>query len=54
MLHQFEGVIREVLKDEEFSLPYWNPLTGDANDLIVPAVFRTRAARSTTALDGHG
>ena len=40
MLHQFEGVIREVLQDEEFSLPYWNPLTGDANDLIVPAVFR--------------
>ena len=40
MLHQFEGVIREVLKDEEFSLPYWNPITGDPDDLIVPAVFR--------------
>ena len=40
MLHQFEGVIREVLKDEEFSLPYWNPLTGDPDDLIVPAAFR--------------
>ncbi len=40
MLAQFEGVIREVLQDEEFSLPYWNPVTGDPNDLIVPAVFR--------------
>ena len=40
MLNQFEGVIREVLHDEEFTLPYWNPITGDPNDLIVPAVFR--------------
>jgi N-acetylneuraminic acid mutarotase len=40
MLKQFEGVIREVLHDEEFSLPYWNPITGNPDDLIVPAVFR--------------
>ncbi len=40
MLHQFEGVIREVLQDEEFTLPYWNPVTGNPDDLIVPAVFR--------------
>jgi N-acetylneuraminic acid mutarotase len=40
MLHQFEGVIREVLKDEDFALPYWNPVTGNPDDLIVPAVFR--------------
>jgi Common central domain of tyrosinase/Kelch motif len=40
MLHQFEGVIREVLHDEEFSLPYWNPVTGNPDDFIVPAVFR--------------
>ena len=40
MLHQFEGVIREVLEDEEFSLPYWNPVTGNPDDFIVPAVFR--------------
>ena len=40
MLAQFEGVIREVLQDEEFSLPYWNPITGNPDDLIVPAVFR--------------
>jgi len=40
MLKQFEGVIREVLHDEDFSLPYWNPITGNPDDLIVPAVFR--------------
>jgi hypothetical protein len=40
MLAQFEGVIREVLHDEEFTLPYWNPVTGNPDDFIVPAVFR--------------
>jgi N-acetylneuraminic acid mutarotase len=40
MLRQFEGVIREVLHDEDFTLPYWNPITGNPDDLIVPAMFR--------------
>jgi len=40
MLAQLEGVIREVLQDEDFTLPYWNPVTGNPDDLIVPAVFR--------------
>ena len=40
MLYQFEGVIREVLHDEDFALPYWNPVTGNPDDLVVPAVFR--------------
>ena len=40
MLIEFEGVIREVLHDEEFTLPYWNPVTGNPADLVVPAVFR--------------
>ena len=40
MLAQFEGVIREVLHDEDFSLPYWNPVTGNPDDFIVPAAFR--------------
>jgi Common central domain of tyrosinase/Kelch motif len=40
MLSEFEGVIREVLHDEDFTLPYWNPVTGDPGDLVVPAVFR--------------
>jgi hypothetical protein len=40
MLYQFENVIREVLHDEDFTLPYWNPVTGNPDDLILPAVFR--------------
>src|SRR6188474_2673667 len=40
MLAQFEGVVREVLHDEDFTLPYWNPVTGNPDDLVVPAVFR--------------
>ena len=40
MLNEFEGVIREVLHDETFTLPYWNPVTGNPDDLTVPAVFR--------------
>jgi N-acetylneuraminic acid mutarotase len=40
MLYQFEGVIREVLHDEDFALPYWNPVTSNPDDLVVPAVFR--------------
>ena len=40
MLSQFERVIREVLHDEDFTLPYWNPVTGNPDDLVVPAVFR--------------
>jgi peroxiredoxin/N-acetylneuraminic acid mutarotase len=40
MLYQFEGVIREVLHDEQFTLPYWNPVTANPDDLVLPAVFR--------------
>jgi N-acetylneuraminic acid mutarotase len=40
MLRQFEGVVREVLHDEDFTLPYWNPVTGNPDDFILPAVFR--------------
>jgi N-acetylneuraminic acid mutarotase len=40
MLYQFEGVVRQVLNDEEFTLPYWNPVTGNPDDFILPAVFR--------------
>ncbi len=36
MLNQFEGVIREVLHDEDFTLPYWNPVTGNPADLGRP------------------
>jgi N-acetylneuraminic acid mutarotase len=40
MLAQFEGVVREVLQDEDFTLPYWSPVTGNPDDFILPAVFR--------------
>jgi peroxiredoxin/N-acetylneuraminic acid mutarotase len=40
MLYQFEQTIREVLRDDDFSLPYWNPVTGKEADLSLPAVFR--------------
>jgi hypothetical protein len=40
MLYEFEGVIREVLHDDDFTLPYWNPVTGNEADLVVPAAFR--------------
>jgi N-acetylneuraminic acid mutarotase len=40
MLAQFEDVIRDVLHDEDFTLPYWNPVTGNPDDFILPAVFR--------------
>src|SRR5580765_7369925 len=40
MLYQFENVVRDVLHDEDFTLPYWNPVTGNPDDFILPAVFR--------------
>ena len=40
MLYQFEQTIREVLHDDDFSLPYWNPVTGNEADLSLPFVFR--------------
>ena len=49
MLAQFEGVIREVLHDEDFTLPYWNPVTGNPGDFCVPAAFRQPG---TTLYDG--
>jgi hypothetical protein len=55
MLNQFEGVIREVLHDEEFTLPYWNPITGEPRTISSsPRCSAFRAARCTTALAGSG
>jgi peroxiredoxin/N-acetylneuraminic acid mutarotase len=39
-LYQFEQTIRQVLNDDDFSLPYWNPLTGNEADFSLPPVFR--------------
>jgi peroxiredoxin len=40
MLYQIEQTIREVLHDDDFSLPYWNPVTGNDADLSLPVIFR--------------
>jgi peroxiredoxin/N-acetylneuraminic acid mutarotase len=40
MLFQFEQTVREVLRDDDFTLPYWNPVTVREADLSLPAVFR--------------
>ena len=40
MLDQFEQTIREVLHDDDFTLPYWNPVTGNEADLSLPLAFR--------------
>ncbi len=40
MLYQFERTIRGVLHDDDFSLPYWNPVTGNEADLSLPLVLR--------------
>jgi peroxiredoxin len=44
MLYQFEQTIREVLRDDDFSLPYWNPVTGNEGDLSLPFIFRDPAS----------
>ena len=44
MLYEFEQTIREVLKDDDFSLPYWNPVTGNEADLSLPIAFRDPAS----------
>ena len=55
MLSQFEQTIREVLHDDDFSLPYWNPVTGNPADLVAPRrVSGSGQPRSITALAGPG
>jgi peroxiredoxin/N-acetylneuraminic acid mutarotase len=44
MLYQFEQTIREVLRDDDFSLPYWNPVTGNEADLSLPLALRDPAS----------
>ena len=54
MLYQFEGVIREMLHDEDFALPYWNPVTSNPDDLVVPAVFRDPGSTLYNGTRGSG
>jgi len=39
-LYHFEQMVREVLHDDDFSIPYWNPASGDPADQSLPAEFR--------------
>jgi tyrosinase len=39
-VYYFEEIIRGVLNDPTFTLPYWNYLSGDVSDLSIPAVPR--------------
>ncbi len=43
-LYYFEQIVRYVLGDDEFSLPYWNYLSGDVKDLSIPEPFRDSAS----------
>ncbi|WP_040550487.1 redoxin domain-containing protein [Pedosphaera parvula] len=44
MLYQFEQTIREVSQDDDFTLPYWNPVTGNEADLSLPFALRDPAS----------
>ena len=39
-LYYFEQIVRNVLRDSTFSLPYWNPASGHVADLSIPAAFQ--------------
>jgi hypothetical protein len=39
-LYYFEQIVRNVLNDDTFSLPYWNPASGNGSDLSIPAAFQ--------------
>ena len=49
-LYHFEQMVREVLKDDDFSLPYWNAASEDLADQPLPAEF---LARGQPALQPH-
>ena len=39
-VYYFEEIIRAVLNDQTFTLPYWNYLSGNVADLSIPPEFR--------------
>jgi tyrosinase len=41
-VYYLEHIIRGVLEDDDFSLPYWNYTSGHVKDLSIPAAFRER------------
>ena len=43
-LYHFEQTVREVLNDDDFSLPYWNAASEDVADRSLPAEFREQGS----------
>jgi tyrosinase len=43
-VYYFEQIIRAVLNDASFTLPYWNYLSGQVSDLSLPPEFRDTAS----------
>ena len=43
-LYYFEEIIRGVLQDQTFTLPYWNYLSGAVQDLSIPPEFRVQGS----------
>ena len=43
-LYHFEQMVREVLQDDDFSIPYWNPAIEDVADQSLPAEFREKGS----------
>jgi tyrosinase len=39
-VYYFENIVRAVLKDDTFTLPYWDYLAGSVDDLKIPEEFR--------------
>ena len=39
-VYYLEHIVRGVLEDDDFSLPYWNYTSGRVEDLSIPAAFR--------------
>lgn len=43
-VHNFEDVVRSVLNDQTFTLPYWDYLSGNVSDLSIPPEFRDQGS----------
>lgn len=43
-VYYLEQIVQATLQDADFSLPYWNYLSGNLADLSIPAPFRDRAS----------
>ena len=50
----FAEIMRGVLNDQTFTLPYWNYLSGNVSDLSIPAAFRDAGGPSSGPTGTHG